>query len=79
MLERLERGMCFYCAMDHDVPGWEPGVAKPPRMYRMCVGTRKVEDVRVRCQCSCTLLVEFPPMQGYSNRGLEKNDTAKCN
>ena len=70
MLERLERGLCFYCAAGHIVPGWAPGLPKPPRQYRMCVGSRKGWDgAAIPCRCPCEIGVEFPPMVGFSSKG----------
>ena len=68
MLERLEAGFCFYCAAAHDVPGWEPGLPKPARAYRMCSGFRRTGQTS-KCLCDCQVNVEFAPMEDYSTRG----------
>lgn len=67
-LERLESGMCFYCAALHCVPAWQPGLRKPPRAYRMCTGSRRLGHVEV-CVCPCVKEVEFGPMRGYTTKG----------
>ena len=71
MLERLEKGMCFYCAAEHVVPGWEPGLPKPPRAYRMCAGHQRRGEPDP-CRCVCLKIIEFTPMRGYSTRGRWK-------
>lgn len=73
MLEKLESGLCFYCAAGHEVQGWEPGLPKPPRQYRMCIGARKGHDgLPIPCRCACPLDVEYAPMNGYSSKGKAK-------
>ena len=67
-LERLEVGMCFYCAALHQVRAWQPGLPKPPRCYRMCTGLKRHGRTEP-CICPCAKDVEFGPMRGYSTRG----------
>ena len=71
MLGNLEAGACFYCAAGHKVPGWGPGLPKPGRQYRMCLGYRRNTGPSP-CVCGCPKEVEFAPMRGYSTRGLWK-------
>ena len=74
-LERLERGMCFYCASLHQVPAWQPGLPKPARCYRMCTGLKRRGRAEP-CICPCAKEVEFAPMRGYSTRGRRTGKVA---
>lgn len=73
MLARLETGYCFYCAAGHCVPGWVPGLHKPARRYRMCMGShRQWSAGEMACACACVKMVEWTPMVAYSNSGRVK-------
>ncbi len=69
VLARLEQGQCFYCAAGHCVPGWEPGLPKPSRQYRMCIGTCSRGGRIWPCSCGCEQEQEWSPMRPYSNSG----------